>query len=65
MTVHLQDTSPTFIFIQQNSTNILTVSNGLKITYTNHNIFRFLVIRGLCGIGTLGRNSLNFRPQNR
>ena len=74
MTVHLQDSSSTFIFIQQNSTNILTVSNlyrycplnitnGLKITYTDHDIFRFLVIRGLCGIGTLGRNSSNFRPK--
>ena len=76
MTVHLQDSSPTIIFIQQNSTKILTVSNlyrywplnitnGLKIAYTNHNNFCFLVIRGLCGIGTLGRNSLNFRPKNR
>ena len=76
MTVHLQDSSATFIFIQQNSTNIQTVSNlyrywplnitnGLKITYTNHNIFHFLVIRGLCGIMTLGRNSLNFISKNR
>ena len=36
MAVHLQDSSPTFIFIQQNSTNILTVSNLYRTLTVEH-----------------------------